>query len=146
MKYLLTFSCLLLVTGCDSISQSFGSYDDCLLSNVKGVTASHAIESVKTACKQKYPKVFDFTKIARSANAKTWPEVVRQKDFSSETDDIKKEIKRQYFADIIQPRVHPDYIDEANTQFESYSRSVAKTKNVATNSDAQPGSRPDAAR
>jgi len=172
MKYPFAFTCfLLLVTGCDKISQSVGSYDDCLLSNMKGVTASHVIEAVKTACKQKHPKEFDFTEIARSANVKSWPEVVTLERFSSKTDDIKEEINRQYFADVIQPRVHPDYIVEAKMQFESYSRkivkelnnstladpllskpeagsasSVAKTKTVAPNGNAQPGSQPDAAR
>lgn len=127
MKHLLAFICLLfLVTGCDKISQTVGNYDDCLLSNMKGVTASHAIETVKAACKQKYPKEFDFTEIARSANVKSWPEVVTQEVFSSKTDDIKEEIRRQYFADVIQPRVHPDYIVEAGTQFESYSRKIVK--------------------
>lgn len=127
MKYPLAFTCLLLlVTGCDKVSQAVGSYDDCLLSNMKGVTASHVIEAVKAACKQKYPKEFDFTEIAKSANVKSWPEVLKDKEVSSKTAAIKEEIESAYFADVIQPRVHPDYIVEAKTQFESYSRKIAK--------------------
>ena len=134
MKHPLAFICLLmLVTACDKISQSVGGFDDCLLSNMKGVTASHVIDAVKAACKQKYPKEFDFTEIARSANVtRSWPEVVALEEFSSKTDDIKEEIKWQYFDDVIQPRVHPDYIVEARTQFESYSRKIVKELNSSS--------------
>lgn len=171
MKYPIIFGCLLLLAGCDKISQSIGSYDDCLLSNMKGVTASHVIEAVKAACKQKHPKEFDFAEIARSANVKSWAEVVTQEGFFSKADDVKEEIKLQYFADVIQPRVHPDFILEAKTQFESYSRgivrklnnstlakpslskseagstsSISETKNIVPDNNAQPIIAPDLAR
>jgi len=138
---------------------------------MKGVTAPNVIEAVKGACKQKYPKEFDFAEIARSANVMSWTEVLKDKEVSSKTAAIKKEIESAYFADVIQARVHPDYIVEARTQFESYSRkimkelnnstlaepslskpeagsasSAAKTKTVVPGGNAQPGSQPDAAR
>jgi hypothetical protein len=99
---------------------------------MKGVIDPHAIETVKTACKQKYPKEFDFSEIAKNANVKSWPEVVAQEGFFSKTDDVKEEIQRQYFADVIQPRVHPDYVEEAKTQFESYSRKIQRELNKSS--------------
>lgn len=143
MKHLLaSIFLVLLVTGCDKISQAIGSYDDCLLSNMKGFTASHVIEAVKAACKQKYPKEFDFSEIARGANVKSWLEVVAQEGYSSKTNEIKEEIRRQYFTDVIQSRVHPDYIVEAGTQFESYSRKIVKEVSNSTPAES-PLSKPE---
>jgi hypothetical protein len=101
----------------------------------------------------------------------SWSEVLKDKEVSSNTAAKKKEIESAYFVDVIQPRVHPDYIVEAKAQFESYLRkivkelndstlaepslskrkagsasSVAETKTVVPDGNVQPGSQPDAAR
>lgn len=147
MKYSTTvIACLLTLSGCDINTTLVGSYDDCLLENSKGVTAPHVLDAVKTSCKQKHPKQFDFGDIAKSANAKSWPEVVALEEYRSQPDDVKEQMKDQYFIDIINPRVHPDFISDARTQFDSYSRGIAreiKNKIAAENpSHSDPGASP----
>jgi hypothetical protein len=93
-----------------------------VLSYSKGVTAPQVLETIKTSCKQKNPKKFDFAEIASSANVKSWQEVVTQKEYQSQTDTVKEQIRDEYFVDVIKPRVHPDFVSEAKTQFDSYSR------------------------
>lgn len=139
-------SCVLILSGCDIKTTLSGSYDDCVLENSKGVTAPHVMEAVKTSCKQKHPKKFDFGEIAKSANAKSWPEVVALEEYRSQPDDVKEQMMGQYFIDIINPRVHPDFISEARTQFDSYSRGIAremKNKIAAEKpSNSNPGNSP----
>lgn len=124
MKYTIAISCVLLLVSCDSNTTTVESYDDCVLSYSKGVTALQILETIKTSCKQKNPKKFDFAEIAKSANVKSWPEVLVQKEYQSQTDAVKEQIKDEYFVDVIKSRVHPDFISEAKIQFDSYSRGV----------------------
>ena len=129
-----------IVALCNACSQSAQSYDDCVLSYSSSAKTNKALDAVKTSCKSKFPLVIDFEQKARDAGVDSWGIVSRKSEFQSKSNEIKEEIRKQYFSDVVQPRVHPDFLNEAATQFESYARRVEKS----VRSDAQQGIQPSA--
>ncbi|MDX8383584.1 MAG: hypothetical protein R8M45_05845 [Ghiorsea sp.] len=117
----LTVFLFLSFTGCDVYSPKPRTYNDCLLSKSGDIINLYALKAIKIACKQKFPIKFNFNEIAKKSNVDLWSEVIKKKEYTSLTDEIKKEVKAQYFTAVIKPRVHPDFIAEAKTQFDSYS-------------------------
>ena len=135
--YLLSF---LYITGCNINKSGIETYDDCIIENIKEATNPEIVETIKTACKQKFPATFDFEEIANKANVISWNEVVQSDEYKKHTKDEKAELRESYFLHVIEKRVHPDFKIEAKTDFESYAWGInneirkkeeAKTKQLA---------------
>ncbi len=127
---------LAVVYGCDSKTDTVGTYDDCVLEHSKSVNSAAVLSTIKTSCKQKYPKVFDFAAIAKSANVRDWTEVARMDEVRALSDQEKNAARKQYFFEVVQPRIHPDFVAEARTQFYSFARGVERQVDKATTPQA----------
>jgi hypothetical protein len=114
----------------NAIAEMPTSYDDCVLSHVADAKTREGVQAIKTACKNKYPKTFDFDAIARQANVDPWGTVVRKQEFQSKSIDIKNQIRREYFDEVIKPRVHPDFVVESRTQFEAFALGIEQNYTV----------------
>ena len=101
------------------------NYDDCILENIKNANTDFAVITIKDICKRKHPKTFNFEHIANLNNKKTIREVSKEKkiDLSHPANTDKK---NYYFRAVIKPNIHPDFIDEAEQQFDLYVKNFKK--------------------
>jgi hypothetical protein len=115
-----------LLMACDPRQGEVASYDDCVLSHSKGLSDPRVLDTIKVSCKQKYPKTFDFDAIAKAANVPSWSEVAGKDKYRAFDDKNRESVRESYFLEIVSPRVHPDFIAEARTQFDSFARGIDK--------------------
>lgn len=127
---------LLLITGCDISKFTITTYDDCIIENIKGSPSEKVIEAIKVSCKKKFPATFDFSDIAKKANVMTWDEIALSEKFKKHSQEEKEELKNSYFFQVIERRVHPDFIEEARTEFQSHvwaiDNDIRKIEGVST--------------
>ena len=103
------------------------TFDDCILQNSPTAKSPEALALIKSACKGKFPKVFDFDAIAAAAVVSAWREVAQKAEFSSLPNAAKSDVRNQYFDDVVAPRIDAAYVDEARTQFDSFTRQIERT-------------------
>lgn len=113
------------------------TYEDCILKNIEKAKTPEAVKAVTQACKKKFPKTFDFEHIAKEAGVKSWQEVAINPEYIILTKEGKKVAQSFYFEDVIEPYIHPDFVQEAKLQFLKYARSVEdlSSPNKATSAD-----------
>lgn len=99
-------------------------YDDCILHYAKNAGNPSSVQAIKTACKQKFPKTFDFSELAKAAGIPSWPVVVASPRYRALTNADRIELRLKFIEDVIEPRIHPDFTNEAFTQFAILANSV----------------------
>ena len=123
MRIKYAFIIAIILTACGKQEASISKYDDCVLKMMKEINASSSsIEQIKSSCKNKNPINFDFDKISEIANVKKWKDVAASDEFNKEDAGIQQQIKTQYFNEVIKPRIHEAYEEEAKVQFEAFTR------------------------
>lgn len=114
------FVCVLLailVIGCQKSSDSYKSYDDCILINLKNTSNNAAVYAIQKSCKQKFIKKYDFDEIAVAAGGPTWKAVIEKSDYQNLTYEEKNEAKTEYLKRFIYKNTHPEFEYEVNSQF-----------------------------
>lgn len=119
LKIVFIFSTLI-ISGCDIIKPKIKSYDDCILENINEIKNENIINTIKTSCKEKFPISFDFIEISKKANVLSWNEVIKGDEYKKLERNDKNRLIDAYFDKIIKRRVHPDFTNEAKTEFENY--------------------------
>lgn len=117
---------ILISPPCNAEWLSAETYEDCILKNIEKAKTTESVEAIKKACKEKFPKIFNFEQIAKDAGVKSWQTVSSNPKYLSLSAEDKAKAQSQYFKDVITPNVHPDFIYEAKKQFFQYVRSVKK--------------------
>jgi hypothetical protein len=102
------------------------NYDDCVLQGLKRGLSEAAIGALKTSCKAKYPKTFDFDLMANKAEVKTWRTVVARPEFTTLSEEDRAAVRKQYLQEVIEPRVPPDFVNDAAIQFDAHARRVER--------------------
>lgn len=103
------------------------TYDDCVLKNIDKAKTEEALKAIKQICKNKHPQTFDFIEIAKKAGVKSWEEVSKNEEYIKLSDAEKKQVKVQYFDDVILKNVHPDFKEEAFYQFNKFTNKIEKS-------------------
>ena len=116
----------LLLSGCDAKITVPSTYEDCLLEYAKSALTKDNLATVKSACMSKFPKVFDFDSIGRQADVASWEVVSQKADFQALDDEAKSQARQQYFVNVVSSRVNPDYIADANAQFDAFTRKIER--------------------
>lgn len=132
-----------LLAGCSKEEQVM-TYEDCLLESGRQARLAEALATMKLACKGKFPKVFDFDEIASRAEVAKWLMVATKPEFHALDEAARSEARGQYFEDVVRPRVHPDYVEDARVQFDAFSRRIEKwnpTSAASSQSDAASSAR-----
>ncbi len=123
-KVLLVGASILLFASCSERKEM--TYEECLLQNGKQTKLPEALVAVKSACKGRFPKVFNFDEIADKAAVAKWAIVAAKTEFVVLDDAAKSDAREQYFEAVIRPRVQPDYVEDANVEFDAFSRRIEK--------------------
>jgi len=123
MAFIISFSIFFLVS-CGANWLMAETYEDCILKNIEKAKTPESVKAVKQACKEKFPKIFNFQKIAKEAGVKSYQEVIETPEYINLTEEEKKEAQLQYFQEVVAPLVHPDFVQEAKLQFFKYVKSA----------------------
>lgn len=123
------------ITGCSREAVP-DNYDDCVLQGLKRGLSESAIGTLKMSCKAKFPKTFDFELLAQKAEVKAWSTVVGKPEFIKLSEEERAAVRKQYLQEVIEPRVPPDFVNDAAIQFEAHARRVER----ATSSLGSPAS------
>lgn len=112
--------------GCDGPKLATATYDDCVIEFAKAGQPS-MLDAVKRSCKQKYPKTFDFEKLAAASKTIGWLEVTAQAQYRNLGSEDRDKVKRAYFEEVLMRAVHPDFVEEARYQFMDIARDIDRT-------------------
>jgi hypothetical protein len=116
------------------------TYDDCVLENIQGNAGEPAIATVKVACAQKFPKQYDFDSIAKEQKAPTWRDVLGKLSYADLNEEEKNYLEQTYFKRYVQPKIHPDFLDQAQSQFSTHIARIRREQEATTVKLASPPS------